>query len=90
MFASLMLLTSATTFCRVMGLYSICFSLIPLGGLLDGAVATITSPPFAGALNAGMLTVVAAIATQPALRRLDGCGPGSAAILLDGPVRSGA
>ena len=86
MFASLMLLTSATTFRRVIGLYRFCFSLIPLGGLLDGVVATITSPLFAGALNAGML----AVATQPALRRLDGCGPGSAAILFDGPVRSGA
>ena len=77
---------------RVMGLYSICFSLIPLGGLLGGVVAAVTSPPFAGALNAGVLAAVVAIvaATQPALRRLDGSGPGSAAILLDGSVRPGA
>ena len=77
---------------RVMGLYSICFSLIPLGGLLGGVVAAITSPPFAGALNAGVLAAVVAIvaATQPALRRLDGSGPGSAAILLDGPARPNA
>ena len=77
---------------RVMGLYSICFSLIPLGGLLGGVVAAITSPPFAGALNAGVLAAVVAIvaATQPALRRLDGSGPDSAEILLDGPVRPGA
>ena len=77
---------------RVMGLYSICFSLIPLGGLLGGVVAAITSPPFAGALNAGVLAAVVAIvaATQPALRRLDGSGPDSAAILLDAPVRPNA
>ena len=77
---------------RVMGLYSICFSLIPLGGLLGGVVAAVTSPPFAGALNAGVLVAVVAIVavTQPALRRLDGSGPGSAAILLDGSVRPGA
>ena len=30
---------------RVMGIHSICFSLIPLGGLLAGAVASATSPP---------------------------------------------
>ena len=77
---------------RVMGLYSICFSLIPLGGLLGGVVAAVTSPPFAGALNAGVLAAVVAIVavTQPALRRLDGSGPGGAAVLLDGPVRSRA
>ena len=45
---------------RVMGLYSICFSLIPLGGLLGGVVAAVTSPPFAGALNAGVLAAVVA------------------------------
>ena len=77
---------------RVMGLYSICFSLIPLGGLLGGVVAAMTSPPFAGALNAGVLAAVVAVvaATRPALRRLDGSGPDSAAILLDGPVRPNA
>ena len=59
---------------RVMGIYSICFSLIPLGGLLGGVVATITSAPFAGALNAGVLVAIVAIVaiTQPGLRRLDG------------------
>ena len=77
---------------RVMGLYSICFSLIPLGGLLGGVVAAVTSAPFAGALNAGVLAAVVAIVavTQPALRRLDGSGPDSAAILLGGPVRPNA
>ena len=59
---------------RVMGIHSICFSLIPLGGLLGGAVASATSPPFAAALNAGVLAGVVALAaaTQPAVRRLEG------------------
>ena len=59
---------------RVMGIYSICFSLIPLGGLLGGVVAAVTSPPFAAALNAAVLAavVVAVAVTQPSLRRLDG------------------
>ena len=63
---------------RVMSIYSICFSLIPLGGLLGGVVAAITSPPFAGALNASALVaiVVVVAVTQPALRRLDGSGQG--------------
>ena len=57
-----------------MGIYSICFSLIPLGGLLGGTVAALTSPPFAAALNAGILAVVVVFValTQPAVRRLDG------------------
>ena len=59
---------------RVMGVHGICFSLIPLGGLLGGAVADATSPPFAAALNAGVLAliVVIAAATQPSVRRLRG------------------
>ena len=66
---------------RVMSIYSICFSLIPLGGLLGGVVAAITSPPFAGALNASVLVaiVVVVAVTQPALRRLDGSGQGGLA-----------
>ena len=62
---------------RVMGIYSICFSLIPLGGLLGGVVASVTSPPFAGALNAGVLLAIAAFVavTRPSLRRLDGSNP---------------
>ena len=31
---------------RVMGIHGICFSLIPLGGLLGGAIANATSPPW--------------------------------------------
>ena len=59
---------------RVMGIYSICFSLVPLGGLLGGVVAAATSPPFAAALNAGVLAAIVAVlaVTQPFLRRLDG------------------
>ena len=59
---------------RVMGIYSICFSLVPLGGLLGGVVAAATSPPFAAALNAGVLALVVAVlaVTQPFIRRLDG------------------
>ena len=59
---------------RVMGIYTICFSLVPLGGLLGGVVAAATSPPFAAALNAGVLVVVVALVavTEPSIRRLDG------------------
>ena len=59
---------------RVMGIYTICFSLVPLGGLLGGVVAAATSPPFAAALNAGVLAAVVAViaVTQPFIRRLDG------------------
>ena len=59
---------------RVMGIYTICFSLVPLGGLLGGVVAAVTSPPFAAALNAGLLAAFVAVmaVTQPFLRRLDG------------------
>ena len=57
---------------RVMSIYSICFSLIPLGGLLGGVVAAITSPPFAGALNASLLLAIVAV------RGRDPAGPAAA------------
>ena len=59
---------------RVMGIYSICFSFVPLGGLLGGVVAAATSPPFAAALNAGVLVAIVAVmaVTEPSIRRLDG------------------
>ena len=65
---------------RVMGLYSVSFSLIPLGGLLGGAVANLTSPPFAAALNAGVLALVVALVAIacPTVRRLDGAASGPA------------
>ena len=63
---------------RVMGIHSICFSLIPLGGLLGGAVADATSPPFAAGLNAALLGLVVGVvaSTQPAVRRLRGAHAG--------------
>ena len=69
---------------RVMGIHGICFSLIPLGGLLGGAVANATSPPVAAALNAALLglVVVLVAATQPSVRRLRGAHAG-----LTGPDR---
>ena len=65
---------------RVMGIHGICFSLIPLGGLLGGAVATAASPPAAAALNAALLgaIVVLVAATQPSVRRLRGARAGLA------------
>ena len=66
---------------RVMGLHGICFSLIPLGGLLAGAVANVTSPPTAAALNAALLGLVILLVavTQPSVRRLRGTHAGLAA-----------
>jgi len=63
---------------RVMGMHGICFSLIPLGGLLGGAVANATSPPAAAALNAALLGIVVVLvaATQPSIRRLRGAHAG--------------
>ena len=65
---------------RVMGIHGICFSLIPLGGLLGGAIATATSPPVAAGLNAVLLGVVVVLvaATQPSVRRLRGARAGLA------------
>ena len=65
---------------RVMGIHGICFSLIPLGGLLGGAVADATSPPAAAALNAALLGAVVLLvaATQPSVRRLRGASAGLA------------
>jgi len=65
---------------RVMGLHGICFSLIPLGGLLGGAVASATTPPFAAAINAVLLGLVILFvaATQPAVRQLRGTRAGLA------------
>ena len=65
---------------RVMGIHGICFSLIPLGGLLGGAVANATSPPVAAAFNAALLglVVVLVAATEPSVRRLRGAHAGLA------------
>ena len=65
---------------RVMGIHGICFSLIPLGGLLGGAIANATSPPVAAAINAALLGLVVVLmaATQPSVRRLRGVRAGLA------------
>jgi len=57
---------------RVMGIHSITFSLIPLGGLLGGALASLIDVRFALALSAAVLMVlIAAVATtQPTIRGL--------------------
>ena len=63
---------------RVMGIFSVCFSFIPLGGLLAGVVADATTPPFAAGLNACVLVAIIIFVgvTQPAIRRLDGAAAG--------------
>ena len=72
---------------RVMGIHSICFGLIPLGGLLGGAVASVTSPPFAAALNASLLAGIVALAavTQPGSGR--GAGTGDSGKALPGALK---
>ena len=61
---------------RVMGIHSITYSLMPLGGLLLGVVAAFSSAPSAVALSAAclLLLVLAIVITQPKLRQLDGRG----------------
>ena len=57
---------------RVMGVYSLTWSLLPLGGLLSGSIATLTSAPVAvglgGVLVAGMALSV--LAFLPRIRSL--------------------
>ncbi len=57
---------------RVMGIHTITFSLIPLGGLIGGAIAEVTNVRFALALSALVLVVivVAVGATQRPVRTL--------------------
>jgi len=59
---------------RVMGLHGITYSLMPLGGLFAGALATISSEPVAISIGAAvLLTIIILIATsQKSLRQLDG------------------
>ena len=75
---------------RVMGIYTICFSLIPLGGLLAGVVAAATSPPIAAGLNACVfaLVVVVVAVTQPSIRRLDGGATSQATVISRGSGRA--
>jgi predicted MFS family arabinose efflux permease len=57
---------------RVMGIHGITFSLIPLGGLLGGAIAAVTDVRVALALSAAVLAVIVltVAATQPIIRQL--------------------
>lgn len=59
---------------RVMGVHSITYSLMPLGGLLLGAIATQTSIVTAVMVGAGafLLVVVGIGTTQPSIRGIDG------------------
>jgi MFS family permease len=59
---------------RVMGIHSITYSLMPLGGLLGGAIASVSSPPTAVAAGATvyLAVVVVIAASRPLIRRFDG------------------
>ena len=59
---------------RVMGVYTITFSLIPLGGLMGGAIASVYDERVAVAIGAAILASIFVIAgiTQPTIRLLDG------------------
>ena len=59
---------------RVMGIHSITYSLMPLGGLLLGAIATATTEVTAVAFGASaflLVTLLVAV-TRPAIRAIDG------------------
>ena len=57
-----------------MGVHSITYSLMPLGGLMAGAIATLTSAPIAIAVMAtGLIVIVLWVGlSQPVISRLDG------------------
>lgn len=59
---------------RVMGIHGITFSLIPLGALFGGSVASAFSPPIAVAVGASivMLAVLSVATTQSEIRNLKG------------------
>lgn len=59
---------------RVMGIHSISYSLMSLGGLAIGALASYLSPPLAVAIGAGLVVIfiVAIGLTQPTVRSIDG------------------
>ena len=59
---------------RVMGIYTITFSFIPLGGVMGGVVASIYDERIAVALGALILASIFLIIgiTQPVIRNLDG------------------
>jgi MFS family permease len=59
---------------RVMGVYTITFSLIPLGALMGGAIASIYDEQIAVFVGAAILAAIFIIVgiTQPIIRNLDG------------------
>ena len=59
---------------RVMGIHGITFSLIPLGALFSGSLASAFSAPAAVAIGASivMLAVISVAGTQPEIRNLKG------------------
>ena len=61
---------------RVMGIHGITYSMIPLGGLLAGAIATVSSAPVAISVGGTVyLAIVLWIAVcRPKIRRIDGRG----------------
>lgn len=59
---------------RVMGVYTITFSLIPLGGLMGGTIATVYDERVAVVIGAVILAAIFLVVgvTQPIIRSLDG------------------
>jgi len=59
---------------RVMGVYTITFSLIPLGALMGGGIASIYDERIAVFIGASILAAIFVVAgiTQPIIRNLDG------------------
>ena len=59
---------------RVMGIHSITYSLMPLGGLLLGAIANETTLVTAVVFGASAFLIVTLLiaATRPAIRAIDG------------------
>ena len=83
MFSSMYLISSMTVLQmrvpdalrgRVMGIHGITFSLIPLGALFSGSVASAFTPPIAVAVGASivMLAVLSVATTQSEIRNLKG------------------
>ena len=82
-FSSMYLITSMTVLQlhvpdelrgRVMGIHSITYSLMSLGGLLGGSIAAVSSPPTAVAAGATvyLATVLVIIVSRPLIRGIDG------------------
>jgi MFS family permease len=95
LFSSIYLITSMTTLQlrvpnalrgRVMGIHGIAFSLISLGGLFGGTVASATSLPLAVVIGASVVLLAAVFVgvTQVEIRRLDGRVSESGHLSLEG------